>query len=70
MSEKSYWRERPAAHAVHLERVRGESRKNMELLANGISFVAVLMAVFGVCMLNFELMLTSAVMAYLSKKLA
>lgn len=70
MSERSYWRERPAAHVVYLERVRGENRKNMEILSNGISFAAVLMAVFGVCMLNFELMLAAAGMAFLSKKVA
>ncbi len=70
MSERSYWKERPAAYEVYQERVRGEIRKNMKILSDGVGFAAVLCGVFGVCMLNIELILAAAGMTFLSRKVA
>lgn len=67
MSERSYWEKNPAARSVYAERVRGEKQKNMRIFSEGIGFTAVLFGVFGVCILNFELLLASAAMAFISK---
>ena len=70
MSKTSYWRENPHAYEVYQERVRGEDKKNMKLLSDGVGFAAVLLGVFGVCMCNLELILVAAGMTFLSKKVA
>ncbi len=67
MSERSYWRERPAARAVYERRMEAENASNFRLLSQGISFAAVLFGVFGVCTGDVELVTASAAMAIFAK---
>lgn len=67
MSERSYWRRRPAAREIYERRVATENASNFRFLAQGIGFAALLLAVFGVCMGNIELVATAAVIEIVAK---
>ena len=67
MSEKSYWRKRPAAKAVYERRMAAEEAINLRMLSSGIGFAALLLAIFGVCMGNVELVAAATVGAVLAK---
>ncbi len=67
MSEKSYWTRRPAARAVYERRVAAEDASNYRMLSQGIGFAALLLAIFGVCMGNLELVAAAACGSVISK---
>ncbi|MEE0943999.1 MAG: hypothetical protein UIM24_00915 [Clostridia bacterium] len=67
MSERSYWIKRPAARAVYERRVAAENASNFRMLSQGIGFAALLLAIFGVCMGNLELVATAACGSVLAK---
>lgn len=67
MSERSYWRKRPAAKEIYEKRVAAENASNFRLLSQGIGFAALLLAIFGVCMGNAELVAAAAVIEVLAK---
>lgn len=67
MSERSYWRRRPAAKAVYERRMATEEAINFRMLSGGMGFAALLLAIYGVCMGNIELVATATVVAVIAK---
>lgn len=67
MSEISYWRARPAAEKVYTEGVKRDEKRNMRILARGVCAAAAMVAVFGVCMGNAELIAIAGMLGILTK---
>lgn len=67
MSERSYWKARPAAEIIYAESVRRDERQDMRILARGFCGASALVAVFGVCLGDAELIAIAGALALLTR---
>ena len=69
MSKKSYWKLRPAAEEVYLNRQSEEATRELRTLSRGMHIAAAMILVCGFCLGNVELLVTGTVLSLIGAAL-